>query len=364
MTNFLATCINGVESLVRSELERQDIHVTYGQDRLVGFEWDMMTLTKANIWSRVANRIYIEVEKIEVASLEMLFAVVENIDWSQWIPLGTPILVSATTSRSVVTHTPSMQSLGKKAIIRSLMGGDDYWKENEHSHPIEIFLLLVGDELRILINTSWDALHKRGYRTEAGEAPLKESLAAALILYSGWKFRTPLYDPMCWSGTLLIEAAMIARNIAPGLRREFDYLYFPWYDLLYHEKVIKEARAKIYEKAYPIFWSDNNPHMIDIACQNASRAGVLDTIKFREADIKDISYESWSHLVTNPPYGKRLLEENLEWLYDNLEAIFLANNLFGGVITSVDFFPKNQKGWTKKNLMNGSEKCQFWRKMS
>lgn len=161
MTNFLATCINGVESLVRSELERQDIHVTYGQDRLVGFEGDMMTLTKANIWSRVANRIYIEVEKIEVTSLEMLFAVVESIDWKKWIPVGTPILVSATTNRSLVTHTPSMQSLGKKAIIRSLMGGDDFWKENEHSHPIEIFLLLVNDELRILINTSGDALHKR-----------------------------------------------------------------------------------------------------------------------------------------------------------------------------------------------------------
>lgn len=161
MTNFLATCINGVESLVRSELERQDIQITYGQDRLVAFKGDMLTLTKANIWSRVANRIYIEVEKIQVTSLEMLFAVVAEIDWKPWIPVGTPILVSATTNRSNVTHTPSMQSLGKKAIIRSLMNGDDYWKENEHSHPIEIFLLLVNNELHVLINTSGNALHKR-----------------------------------------------------------------------------------------------------------------------------------------------------------------------------------------------------------
>jgi putative N6-adenine-specific DNA methylase len=154
MTHFLATCINGVESLVKAELERQDIHITHGQDRLIGFEGDMMTLTKANLWSRVANRIYIEVEKIEVTSLEMMFAVIENIDWKKWIPVGTPILVSATSNRSVVTHTPSMQSVGKKAIIRSLMSGDDYWKENEHSHTIEIFFLLVNDELRVLINTS------------------------------------------------------------------------------------------------------------------------------------------------------------------------------------------------------------------
>lgn len=253
MTNFVATCIGGVESLVRGELERQGIDITYGQDKMVGFEGDMMTLTKANIWSRVANRIYVEVEKVNVTSLEMLFAVVENIDWSQWIPVGTPILVSATTSRSVVTHTPSMQSIGKKAIIRSLMGGDDFWKENEHSHPIEVFFLLVSDELHVLVNTSGDALHKRGYRTEAGEAPIKESLAAALSLFSGWKFRTPLYDPMCGSGTILIESAMIARNIAPGLQREFDYLYFPWYDLPNHDKAIAEARSKIYNKSYPIF---------------------------------------------------------------------------------------------------------------
>ena len=113
-----------------------------------------MTLTQANLWLRTANRIYIEVEKIEVMSLEMLFASIEQIDWSQWIPVGTPIIVSATSSRSVVTHTPSMQSICKKAIIRSLMGEDDYWKENENSHPIEVFLLLVADTLHVLINTS------------------------------------------------------------------------------------------------------------------------------------------------------------------------------------------------------------------
>ena len=364
MTNFVATCISWVESLVRGELERQEIQITYGQDKMVAFEGDVMTLSKANIWSRVANRIYIEVEKIEVTSLEMLFAVVESIDWKQWIPVGTPILVSATSSRSIVTHTPSMQSIGKKAIVRSLLWADDFWKENEHSHPIEIFLLLVNDELHVLINTSGDALHKRGYRTEAGEAPLKESLAAALVLFSGWKFRTPLYDPMCGSGTILIEAAMIARNMAPGLHREFDYLYFPWGDLKIHEKAQNEAREKIYEKSYQIFGSDCDSSMIDIACKNASRAGVLDTIRFSEADISEVSYEKGSCLITNPPYGKRLGDEKLDRLYDDLEKIFIENNLMGGVITSVESFPQNQKNWTKKNLMNGGEKCQFWRKLS
>lgn len=364
MTHFVATCINGVESLVRSELERQKIDISYGQDRMVWFEWDMMTLTQANLWLRTANRIYIEVEKIEVMSLEMLFATMAQIDWSPWIPVGTPIIVSATSSRSVVTHTPSMQSLGKKAIIRSLMGEDDYWKENENSHPIEIFLLLVADTLHVLINTSGDALHKRGYRTEAGEAPLKESLAASLMLFSGWKFKTPLYDPMCGSGTLLIEAAMIARNIAPGLKREFDYLYFPWYDLPCHERAIKEARTKIFEKSYEIYGSDIDSRVLEYAIDNAHRAGVGDTIRFSESDFRDVSYQKNAHLVTNPPYGKRMGDDDLSWLYQDLENIFITNDLTGWVITSVDNFPKNETGWSPKNLMNGSEKCEFWRKIS
>jgi len=169
---------------------------------------------------------------------------------------------------------------------------------------------------------------------------------------------------MCGSGTILIEAAMIARNMAPGLHREFDYLYFPWGDLKIHEKAQNEAREKIYEKSYQIFGSDCDSSMIDIACKNASRAGVLDTIRFSEADISEVSYEKGSCLITNPPYGKRLGDEKLDRLYDDLEKIFIENNLMGGVITSVESFPQNQKNWTKKNLMNGGEKCQFWRKLS
>lgn len=362
MTNFVATCINGVESLVRWELERQGIQVTYGQDRMVWFEWDMMTLTQANIWSRVANRMYIEVEKIEVTSLETYFAIIENIDWKKWIPIGTPILVSATSNRSVITHTPSMQSLAKKAIIRSLMDGDDYWRENELSHPIEIFFLIVADMLHILINTSWDALHKRGYRQEAGWAPIKESLASALVLLSNWKYKTPLYDPMCWSGTIPIEAVMIAKNIAPWLRREFDYMYFPWYELSIHDLAIKEAHTKIFDKSYKVYGSDQDPYMIELAYKNAKRAWVGGDIQFTQSEVKDVSFDSWSTLVTNPPYGKRMWDDHLESLYDDLESKIYDNNLNAGVITSVDFFPKNQSSWSKKNIMNGSDKCQYWRR--
>ena len=304
--NFLATCTPGVESLVRSELERQNIKVTYGQDRLVGFEGDMTTLAQANIWLRTANRVYIELDRMIVTSFDALFTYVESVDWSKWIPGNTPILISATSIRSTLTHTPTMQSLGKKAIIRQLTQGSDIWHENELYHPIEVFLLLVGDELRVLLNTSGDALHKRGYRTEQGEAPIKESLAAAMVLFSGWKFGTPLYDPMCGSGTIAIEAAMIARNIAPGLNRSFDYLHFPWFDKEIHSTVCAEAKKKKFDKSYQIFASDIDGNVLYAAEDNARRAGVADTIRFTAGDFRDQEYIEKSHLVTNPPYGKRL----------------------------------------------------------
>jgi len=172
-------------------------------------------MTMANIWSRTANRIYIELDKITLTSFDGLFACIESIDWSQWIPGNTPINISATSIRSALSNTPTIQSVTKKAIIRRLSDGEDEWHENMLHQPIEIFILVVADEVHILINTSGHALHKRGYRSLAGEAPIKESLAAAMILLSGWKYAMPFYDPMCGSGTIPIEAAMIARNIAP-----------------------------------------------------------------------------------------------------------------------------------------------------
>jgi putative N6-adenine-specific DNA methylase len=135
--------------------------VTYGQDRLVGFDGDMRTMVQSNIWLRTANRVYIELEKITLTSFDGLFACIESIDWSQWIPGNTPINISATSIRSVLAHTPTLQSVTKKAIIRRLSSGDDEWHENMFNQPIEVFILVVADEVHILINTSGTALHKR-----------------------------------------------------------------------------------------------------------------------------------------------------------------------------------------------------------
>jgi putative N6-adenine-specific DNA methylase len=132
-----------------------------------------------------------------------------------------------------------------------------------------------------------------------------------MVLLSGWKYKTPLYDPMCGSGTLLIEAAMIARNIAPGLQRTFDYLQFPWGSSDLHEQVVQEAKTKVFDGSYQIFGSDIDGNMIPIARENARNAGVADTITFSASSLTDIQYPERAHLVTNPPYGNRLESEDL-----------------------------------------------------
>lgn len=360
--DFIATCTPGVERLVRNELERQGITVTYGQDRLVWFRGDIRTMMLANIWLRTANRVYIELEKLPLISIDGLFACIEHIDWSQWIPGNTPINVSATSSRSSLAHTPTIQSITKKAIIRRLSGGSDEWHENMFNQPIEIFILVVADEVHVLIDTTGPALHKRGYRSETGEAPIKESLAASMVLLSGWKYKTPFFDPMCGSGTLAIEAAMIARNIAPWLTRSYDYLQFPWWPTEFHAEVCEEAKTKSFSKNYSIYGSDIDPAMLSIARENARNAGVADTIVFSTASLTDVVYPEWAHLVTNPPYGNRLDSDNLGGLYNDLENIFTQNHLTGGVITTYEPFPKKRDTWNKMNLMNGWDKCQYWRK--
>lgn len=194
-------------------------------------------------------------------------------------------MVSATSIRSTLQHTPTIQSIAHKAVIRQLSHGHDEWYEDE-VNPLHIHILIVADEAFILLDTTGAALHKRGYRTASGEAPLKESLAASLVLLSQWKYQTPFYDPFCGSGTIAIEAAMIARNIAPGKSRKFDWMRFRDTRLDIWEGLLESAKNQEFSKQYPISASDIDPEMIHIASENARQAGVDDTIEFSVADFR------------------------------------------------------------------------------
>ncbi len=185
-------------------------------------------------------------------------------------------------------------------------------------------------------------------------------------MLSGWRYKEPFLDPFCGSGTIAIEAAMIARNIAPGLTRNFAGEYFPWYDAEYFKQAKEQAKTKIMtERTYAITGSDTDSEAVRIAKDNAKRAGVADTVSFLKKDFKEYISEYLSGaLVSNPPYGIRLKDYDLDLLYKDISIVFTKNtSLFGGIITSYDFGKYTRPNlWKNRKLYNGNELCYFYSK--
>jgi putative N6-adenine-specific DNA methylase len=250
--------------------------------------------------------------------------------------------------------------------VKSLVWDNSVLKEDEKLEKMEILILIIDNKLRVLLNTSGNALHMRWYRTQAGEAPIKESLAAALVLLSNWKFKENFYDPFCGSWTIAIEAYMIAKNIAPWLKRAFAYekLWLVEWELSENERAL--ARKKTYDWNYKIFASDIDKEMVELSKENAARAWIAWVINFEQKDFKDYMDKnlSWT-LVSNPPYWERLKDENLKSLYNNIDKLFRTNpNLWGWIISSYLEFDDLVKkdDYKKRKLYNGWEKCYFWRR--
>lgn len=338
---FLITCTPGVESVLRREVERlggEDIVV---RDRSVECAGPDELLARLNLWIRTGNRVYLILDEGRTDTFDALFDLVERVDWKKYIRTGAPIAVDAVSTRSELTNTPTIQKIAKKAIVTSITGDrETFLREDDTIPAVHIFVLIVDGEARILVDTSGDPLHKRGYRTEALDAPIKESLAAALIYLSGWRYRDNFLDPFCGSGTFAIEAAMIARDIAPGLRRHFAFEDFEWYPKHHLTDEKQKAESKIIrDRTYEIRGSDVDPEAVRIAKDNAMRAGVADTAEFMVCDFSQgFSTVLSGTLVTNPPYGIRLRDIDLERLYADIAKVFSTNPaLSGGVITSYDF---------------------------
>ncbi|RKW20652.1 class I SAM-dependent RNA methyltransferase [Candidatus Gracilibacteria bacterium] len=364
---FVLSTIAGVESIAKKEIERVGGKIEEVTDRLVIFSGDAKLMVSVNLWSRVGNKLYILLEEKEkVIDFDNFFETIKNISFKKYFKKNNPILVKASSTRSELFAERTMQSLGKKAIISSLVGAENKYFEDESEEKVEILLLLVDNKLRILLNTSGEALHKRGYRRESGEAPIKESLAAALVLLSNWKFKNDFFDPFCGSGTIVIEALMIAKNIAPGLKRKFAFekLGLIQSEIIENERNI--AKQKEFNGNYKIFASDIDEEILEIAKQNVKRAGLSGQIIFQKKDFRELlSSELNGTLVSNPPYGERLKTEDLEGLYKDIDKIFRKNkNLNGGIISSFLDFDKIVKKdfYKKRKLYNGGEMCYFWRK--
>lgn len=360
---FLLTCPFGLSKLIWNELTYLWLKAFDTFETGIYTEWSYQDMIKMNIWSRITNKIYLQVAFWHCFDFDALFALVQTVDRSNYITPWQNIVVNVHTKNSKLESIRTIQAISNKAIYKQLLPNST-WPMDPKKEAVEIYIMIVNDQTSIFINSSGAPLHQRWYRTQTGEAPIKENLAAALVILSKWKYSSPFWDPFCGSWTLGIEAAMLARNIAPGLNRNFAFESWKDVDKDMIIEIKSQSKQKQYiDKKYQILLSDNDPKVLEIAKKNAQNAGVLDTIEFSVHDFLSplIPHDTKNMtIVSNPPYGKRLTDTDLENLYKNIsQTIINSNN--GWFITSRKWCEKFlPNAWTRKKLYNWADECRFY----
>ena len=367
MLNLVATAAFGIEAVVKRELEQMGVEVKNTENGRIHFEGSVETMIKANLHLRSADRVY-----VKIASKESILSFDELFDWIKTIPLEDYLdvrgrfLVDAKTVKSTLHSPRDIQKISKKALIERLKENtsESVFKEDGPRHRLQVAFFKEAAE--VLLDTSGDGLHKRGYRTDQGQAPLKETLAAALIQLSFYGENRVLYDPFCGSGTIPIEAAMICRNIAPGLNRHFDFEHFIFSDAMTFKKARKDAYKQIKtENDCKIIASDADFKIISIAKENAENAGVDDAIHFETARFEYRTFDiPYGMVITNPPYGERMGEkEEVEELYREMGEKFLELETWSYyIITSHSKFEKlfGKEASKRRKLYNGGVETQYY----
>lgn len=368
MINFIATTTFGLESIVKREAQNLGFSNIQVEDGIVNFTGEIKDIPKANIWFRSADRVLMVMSKFKATTFEELFQGVKNINWADFLPKDANFIISGKSLKSTLSSVPACQKITEKAIVEKLKltyKNINYFSKSGALYKIKVSLL--KDNVTITLDTSGTGLHKRGYRENQLAAPLKETLASALIDLSYFKKDRILIDPTCGSGTIPIEAAMIAKNIAPGLMRNFASENWDFIDKSYWKEAKKDAYSKIDINCRPeIYASDIDEKAIQIAKGNAKIAGVDDCIRFEvkplnKLDIKNIQY---GICICNPPYAERIgILEEVEQLYKDMGKIFNSNKTFSTyVLTSHEGFEKlyGRKADKKRKLFNGNVKVEYY----
>lgn len=364
---LIATCGFGLEKLVNDELKSLGLWVTKTEDGRITFNGDESALVRANLWLRCADRVQIKMGDFKAMTFDQLFDQVNALEWEKYIGASDAFPIKATSVKSMLHSEPAIQSIVKKAVVRRLSQTHkiDVFPENS-GVVYQIVVKANKDQFVVTVDSSGESLHKRGYRTQATLAPIKETLAAAMVKLSDSKPERKLVDPFCGSGTILIEAAMIARNMAPGLKREFAFQKWPWMD----QKKIAEAYTEARKAAKPeqkleIFGYDIDPAAVEIAQENAARAGFED-IKFECRDFNDLDFGTFENctFIANPPYGERLEEKaQVQEMYRKFGKKFVqSKNCSLFLITSNESFPGlfGKKADKNRKLFNGQIRCYLF----
>ena len=362
---FSVPCLFGLEGLTGDELRRLNMDNVRVENGRVLFSGDQRALAKANICLRTGERVLIVLADFRATTFEELFQGVYNTPLEAYIPRDGAFPVKGHCLNSTLMSVPDCQAIVKKAASRRL--GEKYgisWLP-ETGAKYQLQFSLMNDRAQLFLDTSGPGLHKRGYRANANDAPLRETLAAAMVILTRYRGREFLWDPFCGSGTIPIEAAMIAKNKAPGAYRRFSAEAFAWMDPKLWGEVRTEAKDREFHGNYRILGSDNDPKCVSLAMANARKAGLGDLIDFRDGDATKLSLPcDEGILICNPPYGQRMMEQqSAQRLYAALgRHLKFADGWKKYVITSEPEFEHyfGKRADKKRKLYNGMIKCDYY----
>ncbi|EZH67466.1 RNA methyltransferase [Bacillaceae bacterium JMAK1] len=366
---FIATATMGLESIVAKEIKALGYKTTVENGKVM---WDgpIESMIEANLWVRTSDRIKLVVGEFDAFTFDELFEKTKALPWEDFIPVYGEFPVDGRSVKSTLFSISDCQRIVKKAVVERLKEtyNQEWFKEDGPKFQLEVALL--KDKATLTIDTSGEGLHKRGYRRLHNRAPLKETLAAALISLTNWRYDEPFLDPFCGSGTIPIEAALMAKNIAPGLYRNFESEQWPWIDENLWAEARERAKAKIVDREIQIYGSDHDRELIELSTENAKLAHVPE-IQFERNAVQDLKAPAERGiLVANPPYGTRLEDEKtVQRIYRQLGDVVHDEFPFWSVyvITANEQFEEayGEKATKKRKLYNGNIKTdyyQFWAK--
>ena len=362
---FAVPCLFGLEGIAADELKRLDIPGVQAENGRVLFSGGVVEMAKANVCLRTGERILLILAEFTAKTFEELFQGVYRTNLEDFIPADGQFPVKGHCLNSQLMSVPDCQAIVKKAASKRL--GEKYklsWLP-ETGVKYQLQFAIMQDKVTLYLDTSGAGLHKRGYRAVGNEAPLRETLAAAMVMLTRYRGRDFFWDPFCGSGTIPIEAALIAKNRAPGLNRRFAAESYGWSDQAVWEQIRAEAKAKEFKGDYRILGSDNDPKCVSLSMANARKAGVADIITFQDGDATKMSLPAQSGIIVcNPPYGQRMLEQqSAQRLYAALgRHLKYADGWKKYIITSEPEFEHyfGRRADKKRKLYNGMIKCDYY----
>lgn len=367
--NLVATAAMGLESIVASEIKDLG-YECQTENGKVYFTGDEEAIARTNMWLRVGDRVRIIVGEFKAFTFDELFERTKALPWEEFLPVDAAFPVSGKSVKSKLFSVPDCQAIVKKAIVERLNSAYKRTGFLSESGPLfKLEVSILKDQVTLTIDSSGQGLHKRGYRMAQGDAPLKETMAAALVKLSKWSPNRPFVDPFCGSGTIAIEAAMIGQNLAPGYNRSFLSEEWPWMKADVWDRVREEVEdvAK-YDLALDIRGFDVDHNIISVAQRNAMEAGFTDLISFEQRDVRDLRLEGQNGvLIANPPYGERLGEveeaEDIAGVLGEIMKQYPSWSVY--ILSSLENYETmyGKRATKKRKLFNGfirTDLYQFW----